>query len=543
MDLFDLFVTVGFKDEASKNVESLSGKLQNGLKTAAKVGAAAVAAVGTATAAAGKIFADNIKQTAAYADNIDKMSQKMGLSAEAYQEWDFIMQHSGTSIESLQAGMKTLANAVDSGNDAFERLGISQEQIASMNQEELFSATITALQGVENETERTYLAGQLLGRGATELGALLNTSAEDMEAMRQQVHELGGVMSDEAVKAGAQFQDSLQNLQTAISGFGRNLSANFLPSVSTMMDGLSALMIGDSSGFALIESGIDDFVDNLTAELPKFLGAGAYIVESLLTAIMKNLPKVVESGATVVTTLINGFVSNLPTIFATGVDVLITLIDGIIEAIPELIDAIPEVVTAIILTLADNFPRIVESGGKLIAALINGLIRSIPQLVNNLPQIIKAIVSGLMNGIGAIADVGVQLVRGLWEGIKSMASWIGDRVSGFFGGIVDNVKEFLGIHSPSRVFAGIGKFMAEGLGEGWDEEYSNIRKSIENGFDLAVPNGQVSVTRYGNNAAPAFAGAPITIPITLELDGAVLARKIYSYNQSEVQRHGVSFVR
>ena len=111
------------------------------------------------------------------------------------------MQHCGTSIDSMQSSMKTLATAAETGNDAFEVLGLTQEQIAGMDQEQLFSATITALQQVEDDTQRTYLAGQLLGRGATELGALLNTSAEDTEAMRQAVHDLGGVMSNDAVAA------------------------------------------------------------------------------------------------------------------------------------------------------------------------------------------------------------------------------------------------------------------------------------------------------------------------------------------------------
>ena len=145
MNLFEVFVKIGAKDEASKTISKITSGLGKGLVTAAKAGTAAVTAV---TAAAGAMSAAFIKGTsdvAQYGDSIDKMSQKMGLSAEAYQEWDFIMQHSGTSMESLKAGMKTLANAVESGNDAFSRLGITQEQIASMNNEELFSATISRI--------------------------------------------------------------------------------------------------------------------------------------------------------------------------------------------------------------------------------------------------------------------------------------------------------------------------------------------------------------------------------------------------------------
>ena len=198
-----------------------------------------------------------------------------------------------------------------------------------------------------------------------------------------------------------------------------------------------------------------------------------------------------------------------------GVDMLLMIIDGLIEAIPQLIDAMPEIITAIVVTLGENAPKIMQSGVKLIAALIDGLVRSIPTILNNLPQIIKAIVNGLMSGVGAIADVGVQLVKGLWEGIKSMASWISDKVSGFFGGIVDNVKEFLGIHSPSRVFAGIGKYMAEGLGEGWDDKFALIRDHIESGLNFdAVAN--VNATAQGANSAR---GAFSTINITVEVNG------------------------
>ena len=181
MDVFDLMAKLTLDsseydsglDDAEGKASSFGSRLKSGFGVVTKAGVATVAAAAAVGTAAVGAFAKAATTTAAYGDTIDKMSQKMGMSAQAYQEWDAVMQHSGTSMETMKSGMKTLANAVEKGNAAFERIGLTQQQIASMSQEDLFAATIAGLQNVESETERTYLAGQLLGRGATELGALL----------------------------------------------------------------------------------------------------------------------------------------------------------------------------------------------------------------------------------------------------------------------------------------------------------------------------------------------------------------------------------
>ena len=86
-----------------------------------------------------------------------------------------------------------------------------------------------------------------------------------------------------------------------------------------------------------------------------------------------------------------------------------------------------------------------------------------------------------MDSLPDIIEVGKDIVRGLWEGIKAMASWIGDKVSGFVGGLVDGVKGVLGIHSPSRVFAGIGQNMALGLGQGFEKQMQSVTAGIQCG--------------------------------------------------------------
>lgn len=225
------------------------------------------AAFGTTVVAAAKAMWSAITDTADYGDMVNDMSQKMGMSAEAYQEWDAVMQHSGTTMETLKSGMKTLANAVENGNEAFERLGITEKDLASMNSEELFSAVITGLQNVEDTTERTYLAGQLLGRGATELGVLLNESAESTQAMKDRVHELGGVMSDEAIRASDEFNDNMQDLKTAFSGLGRDIIADALPALNSVLSVLTDIFAGihayRTEGFDATATGFASMAANI----------------------------------------------------------------------------------------------------------------------------------------------------------------------------------------------------------------------------------------------------------------------------------------
>lgn len=252
MNIFDLVAKLTLdSSEYEKQLQGAGEKTKSfassGFETFkgyAAVGVKSLAAVGTAAAGAGAALFSAVGSVASAGDNIDKMSQKLGMSATAYQEWDAIMRHSGTTIDVMQSSMKTLASAAETSKDAFNELGLSQEKIASLSQEKLFAETIKALQNVEDDTRRTYLAGQLLGRGATELGALLNTSAEDTEKMRREVHKLGGVLSDDAVKASAKYQDSLQDMQTAAKGLLRGAMAKAMPSITKAFQKLGKYISG-----------------------------------------------------------------------------------------------------------------------------------------------------------------------------------------------------------------------------------------------------------------------------------------------------------
>ena len=425
--------------------------LQSGLsgigsvaKGALGVAAAGFAAVTTAAVATTGAIMDGVSAAADYGDNIDKMSQKMGLSTDAYQEWDFVMQHCGTSIEALKPSMKTLAMAAEKGSDAFQQLGISEEQVATMSQEELFNATIAGLQNVTDETQRTALAAELLGRGATELGPLMNMTAEETEAMRQQVHDLGGVMSNDAVKAAAAYKDSLQNMQTAISGLKNKLAGDLLPSVTTVMDGLTLLFSGGDTDEAMemIGEGIDQLCEKLEELIPTVLEIGGQILMKLAEAIIDNLPTLIdtgmeilnmviqgiiealpqllEAGMQIITGLVNATIENLPMLIEVALQMIITLANGIVQQLPTLIPAIIEVVLQVTQTLIDNLPLLIEGAIQLFLGIVTGLIQALPQIIAALPTLIDSIINALIDAIPLLIDCGVQLFVALIENLPAI---------------------------------------------------------------------------------------------------------------------------
>ena len=454
----------GAGEKAGASASKSYGKsFGSGLKTAAKVGAAAFVAVGTATAGATVALVNSAGEVAAYGDNIDKMSQKMGISAQAYQEWDFVMQHSGTSMESMKSGMKTLANAAMSGNAAFESLGITQEQIASMSQEELFGATIAGLQNVSDDTERTYLAGQLLGKGATELGALLNMSADETEAMKQQLHDLGGVMSDEDVKAAATYQDSLQNLQTAGTGLKNNLIGQMLPGITSVMDGLTGLATGTDGATEQITAGVESAVGSFNQMLPTLLqvvsgiamgllAAAPQILQSLGSGILTALPTLLPVIMQVVLSLVEMFIQMLPQIIQVGMQVLAQLAIGIAQALPTLIPTAIETILSLVTYLIENIDILIDAAIQLMIGLADGLIQAIPILISKAPEIIMKLASAIISNAPKILQAGVQLIGKLKDGIVQTWTSVKSTLSEKFG----QVKELL-----SKPFENAKKKVAE----------------------------------------------------------------------------------
>ena len=452
------------KDSGSKFGEKFASALKG---TAVAIGAALTAATAGAVAT-GKAFVNATADVASFGNEVGKNAQKMNMSVAGYQEWSFILEHTGTSIEGMKTSMLKLTKAAESGDDTFQKLGISQEQLAKMSPEETFNATIKALQGVEDEATRTVLANKLLGKGAVELAPLLNTSAEEVEAMRKQVHDLGGVMSDEAVKDAETFQDELQNMNTALDGMKRNMLSQFLPGMSSVMNGLSKVFSGDESGIGQIGKGIQNVISKVSSVAPQFLSLASTIVLNLIQGFAPMLPTLVSSIFSFLTqaiVTITGLIPQLTPVITEGVK---GICQALFVALPIIIQALIEMSKELVtwLSTGDNVKTFVdglislvsmlaESFADFLPILLPALVNIIGQIADSLTEpknvnmilqsilyIVGAIVVALVNALPEIGGVIVKLCVNITNQLKSWGSQLFQNIGTWLGSIITKALQF-----------------------------------------------------------------------------------------------------
>ena len=363
MELFRLLGTIvlntGKTEETIDDINDKAGKLGTKMESAGQK----IASVGTkltktftvgatAATAATVAFASKVASTT---DHIDKMSQKIGISRTAYQELDFVCSQSGTSVDTLQAGMKTLTNQMQSASEggstataAFDALGLSIYDSSGKlkDQETMMWEAMTALQGMENQTEKSAIATDLFGRSGSELMPMLNGAAGSIEAMRKQAHDLGLVLSDEAVNAGVTYTDTIDQLKRAMGAAATAAGTALLPILTQFAQWLI------STGVPAIQR-LSEKVQNALNWF-NGLSDGAKTMIAILAGV------VVAIGP--VLTIVGKMISSFSTVVSVG-SKIITVITGMNPVMLAIVGAIAAVV-AIGVTLYKNWDTIKEKAGE-----------------------------------------------------------------------------------------------------------------------------------------------------------------------------------
>ena len=295
-------------------------------------------------------------------------------------------------------------------------------------------------------------------------------------------------------------------------------------SLASMRGAWQNLLTGAADDNANFEVLVSNFVDSL-------VGVGANIIPRINIVIQGLTQLITEASQTIIPLAVETLLQNLPAIVSAGMDLIMALVNGILDNIDLLIDCTLELIDVVVNKLIENLPKLIDGGIRLIIALGIGLIEAIPQLVGKIPEIITAIIEGFASGASRILDIGKNIVEGVWQGIKNAAKWLKDKIFGFFDDIVGGVKDFLGIHSPSRVFADMGKNMALGIGEGWDNQYDSIKKDIESGMNFTASmsstgNVPYAIEQYPEKAQNYVLDALKNINFSIYLDGKTLVGKL-----------------
>lgn len=320
---------------------------------------------------------------------------------------------------------------------------------------------------------------------------------------------------------------AVQLLPQAVSMITNQLLPLITAQIPSIVSGLSqvvqAIVAALPQIMSALAAALPQIVQALLTLLPQLIGAGMQMLTSLIQGITEALPTLIAMLPTIVQQVASVVLANLPLIIQAGVQLLIALTNGLVEALPQLIQMLPGIVMQITDVLLDNLPLLVTAGIQILIALIRGITQAIPQLIAMLPQIVMQIVrtlsahlpailstglqmmiqlaAGIVRGIGNVVsgamsvvssivgalrqapsmvlDVGANIVRGLWQGIKNSIGWLRDKVSGWVSGIMKDIKGFFGIHSPSRLMRDeVGKYLAEGIGVGFEDEMGNVSKQM-----------------------------------------------------------------
>lgn len=391
------------------------------------VTAATASVVGT-TVAASKTLVESAKAVSEYGDEIDKTSQKLGLSKQAYQEWDYVMHLSGTEMSSMTTGLKTLTNKLDDAKNGsedaltmFDKLGITMDDISSMSREDLFAKTIAGFQGMADSTERAALANDLFGKSGQNLTPLFNQSAEATQALIAEAHEYGMIMSDDAVSASAAFNDSLKKMENTIAGVKNSMIGDLLPSLTMVTDGLAKVFKGDMSGADMMAEGIKSIIEGLTNTTPAIISTMTTIITTVAQMLPELLTVFVTAIIDVMPQLTNGILGVLPSLLEAVYRLLTEVSANLGNLISPIIDALPTLILQIATSIATYWPQVYSGIVQLMDQVVDHMPEINEKFVAILPELIQLIVQGLTDTLPILIEGVTLLFIGLVAAVPQMA--------------------------------------------------------------------------------------------------------------------------
>lgn len=491
-------------------------------------------------------------------DAIDSMMMLGDIAQGNAEKMDAISVSYARMVSSQKVTLEDINIMIDRG---FNPLQIIVEETGE-SMKSLYDRISKGTISVEEITDAMKKATSEGGKYFQSMEKQSKTLSGQISTLKDNFSMFAGVLAEDTTNAiSSEFlpaiNDTIQAMQEAFSEDG------FEGMAEAFADGFTNILM------MLVEKApevvnvamtmIQSFVNSIQENLPMIINSAIQIVSTLAQGILDMLPQILEMGIQLIVQLALGIaqqapelipqiidcimlmvdtiLDNLDLLIDAGIELIIALAMGLIDALPEIIDKIPIIIEKLLTAIAENLPKLMEMGIKLIIQLALGLIKAIPQLVSKIPQIISAIVKAFGTYVSSMFDVGKNLIKGLWNGIKSVKDWILDKISGFVDSIVGGIKKFFGIKSPSRLMKDeVGKFVAQGIGVGFEDELDNVYNNMQKAIDFETEKMSANV-QTGNVYNKVMNTTPVqvngTYTSTLEVNGEVLATVVNDVNDKK----------
>lgn len=337
-----------------------------------------------------------------------------------------------------------------------------------------------ALQGLAG-TVSTFLFGNLIpmiGNILAQLPGMLITFVQ--------------IALPQFVQMGTDMINSLASgFDFGMDGFWANFSeminvflTDYLPQfLETGVSLITELTNGLISALPNVIIGMGEILDTMLVicfdALPKILQAGYDIIKNLAMGIWNNLPAITKSIVDVLDKLLRTILDNLPQFLEKGIELIGRMAMGIWNNLPQIISTLTNLLIALIRKIGEYLPQFLQKGVELIGKMLAGIVQKAPELIAKLPAIIVQILASIGRFTAEFVSMGGQLLMGLARGIAGAVKNVISSAIDACKSVVNKVKSFFGIHSPSRVFAEIGEFLNLGLAEGIEDNIKPVQSAME----------------------------------------------------------------
>lgn len=288
-----------------------------------------------------------------------------------------------------------------------------------------------------------------------------------------------------------------------IGGFSR-VAGSLIASLSAQLVSYAPQAIPAALAF------IGALVTGLLLATPDLTGTAIELVGALLLGIADQLPGIITAAMSALLGIVGKITSpeSITLLIQAAMQLMLALARGLIAAIPQLIDAVPGIITNLVESFYAMLPEIIGVGIEIVIALASGLVSNAGHITAAVPRLVETIVRGFLAAVKSYWDIGKSIVDGIRQGITEQWQRLKSDVSNLFTGLVSWIKNLLGIHSPSRVFADIGQNMAAGIGDGWASTIGDINRQIGESLQPQYVVGVDMQGLYAQAATLQSAAAP-----------------------------------